>query len=211
MSDHSKNELQDAVADVATQRVARVYAEALLNAADKRGEGDAVLEELEAMIGQVFKADPLCESFFSSSAIGREKKERAIQSAVAGRVSEVFANFLGVLNKHDRLDLLRPILAAARQLRDERARRIRVQVRTAVPLPDDQADKLRREIRDFFQREPILETQVEPELLGGVVVRVADWLYDASVRTEIDKIRTELLARGSHEIQSGRDRFSTAV
>jgi F-type H+-transporting ATPase subunit delta len=115
-----------------------------------------------------------------------------------------------VLNQHERLNLLRPILAAAKELRDQRAKRIRVQVRSAVPLADDQADRLRQQLRESLRLDPVLRTEVDPELLGGVVVRVGDWLYDASVRARLDSIRNQLIERSSHEIQSGRDRFSVA-
>jgi F-type H+-transporting ATPase subunit delta len=120
----------------------------------------------------------------------------------------LFLNFLLVLNHHDRLDLLRPICDAYRGLRDQRARRIRIQVRSAAPLDDGQRDRLQRELQETFHLEPILETEIDPELLGGMLVRVGDWVYDASVRTQLETIRNQLIARSSHEIQSGRNRFS---
>jgi F-type H+-transporting ATPase subunit delta len=201
---------QPFTADVGAQRVARVYAEALLNAAEKQGQADTAFEELEALVREVFQADPQFEAFLSSSAIGRDRKGQVLQSIFQGRGSEVFVNFLLVLNEHERLDLLRAVLAAAREIRDQRARRIRVRVRSAVPLPDDQRDRLLQDLRQSFQLEPLLETEVDPELLGGLVVRVGDWLYDASVRTQLENIRNQLIAESSHEIQSRRDSFSSA-
>src|SRR5262249_56227312 len=83
-----------------------------------------------------------------------------------------------------------------------------VEVRSAAPLDDDQRDRLRRELQETFHLEPLLETEVDPELLGGMLVRVGDWVYDASVRTQLETIRNQIIARSSHEIQSGRNRFS---
>jgi F-type H+-transporting ATPase subunit delta len=54
-----------------------------------------------------------------------------------------------------------------------------------------------------------LQEQVDPDLLGGLIVRVGDWVYDASVRRELETLRSELIARSSHEIQSRRDQFSS--
>jgi F-type H+-transporting ATPase subunit delta len=48
---------------------------------------------------------------------------------------------------------------------------------------------------------------VDPSLLGGLVVRTGDYVYDASVRTRLETIRKQLIERSSHEIQTGRDRF----
>ena len=55
--------------------------------------------------------------------------------------------------------------------------------------------------------EPVLDVQVDPELLGGLVVRVADWQFDGSVRSRLQNLRNQLIENSSHEIQSGRDRF----
>jgi F-type H+-transporting ATPase subunit delta len=200
----------DHTADVGAQRVARVYAEALLGAADKRGEVDPVAEQLDSLAGELFRADPDLAKFLVSGAIGRDQKARVINAVFQPRASELFLNFLLVLNHHDRLELLTAIRRAYQELRDERARRIRVLVRSAVPLPDDQRDRLRQELHDTFRLEPVLTTEVDPDLLGGVVVRVGDWVYDASVRTQLESLRNQIIERSSHEIQSGRDRFSVA-
>ena len=100
--------------------------------------------------------------------------------------------------------------SATQELRNERMGRMRVEVQSATPLPEDQRERLRRELKETFQREPLLSVRTDPELLGGLVVRVGDWLYDASVRVQLDSIRNQIIERSSHEIQSGRDRFSSA-
>jgi F-type H+-transporting ATPase subunit delta len=200
----------DFSADVSAQRIAKTYAEALLNAAEKRGNVDLVFEELDSLIRDVFAADPQFEAFLATTAIGRDQKEATLRKLFEGRAGETLANFLYVLNKHDRLGLLRPIAAAARDLRDRRANRRPVQVVAAVPLPDDQRERLARELRDSFHFEPLLETSVDPALIGGMVVRVGDWIYDASVRTRLGTIRKQLIERSSYEIQSRRDRFSSS-
>ena len=193
--------------DVSAQRIARVYAEALLRAAEKLGAADAIQEELESLVHEVFPADPQFEAFLASGIISQKRKREVIQTVFGGRASAVFLKFLHVLNNNDRLGLLRLILAAYLRLRDEHARRIRVRVTTAVPLTDDQRARLLRDLREAFALEPLLDERVDPELLGGMVVRVGDWLYDASVRTRIETIRNQLIARSSHAIQSQRNRF----
>jgi F-type H+-transporting ATPase subunit delta len=209
-TNHREDSDFQATADVGAQRVAHVYAEAFLNAAEKQKQTDAVIEELQSLIHDLFQATPELEAFLASGAVGRDRKAQLIHSIFDKRASQPFTNFLLVLNQHDRLNLLRPILTAALEIRDERARRIRVQVRSAVALPPEQADRLRERIRQAFQLEPIIQAQVDDKLLGGVVVKVGDWLYDASVRARLESIRKQLIEKGSYEIQSRRDRFSTA-
>ena len=210
-SNQPPEQVEQHTADVTAQRVARVYAEALIKAAVKQNAADEVLEELQSLVQDVFREQPLFETFLGSSAISRQHKTQVIASAFKGRAHPVVYNFLMVLNTHDRLELIRPVLAEYRELNDERTRRIRVVVRTAFPLPEDQKQRLGQELRQTFHLEPVLQEQVVPELLGGMTVRVGDWLYDASVRARLENIRNTLITRSSHEIQSGRDRFSTPV
>jgi F-type H+-transporting ATPase subunit delta len=204
----SENHELAAGTDVVSQRIARVYAEALMNAAQM--QGDAVLEELESLVKDVFSAEPQLEAFLSSGAVGRDRKAQLIDRVFQQRSAEVVCNFLQILNRHDRLDLLRPIAAAAREINNERKNRVRVIVRSAVPLSEDQEQRLARQVSQALGQEPLLETGIDPELLGGVVVRVGDWLFDGSVRTKLDSIREQLIERSSYEIQSGRDRFRSA-
>jgi F-type H+-transporting ATPase subunit delta len=196
------------VMDVSAQRIGRVYAEALLNAAERNNQSSEVLEELDAVVHDLFRREPQFEVFLASSAVGRERKQEVIEKTFAGRATDVFVNFLLVLNQHDRLDVLRAVHAMYGELYDKRSGRIRVQVTSAVPLPDDQADKLRQELRAKFNKEPVLDTRIDPELLAGMVVQVGDWKLDSSIRNRLHDILEQLVERSSYEIQSRRDRFS---
>jgi F-type H+-transporting ATPase subunit delta len=188
----------ETVLDSGSQRVARVYAAALLDAAEQRNETGRVLEEFAALVEDLFRADPQFEAFIASGAISRRPKAEVIHRAFDGRASDVFRNFLLVLNDHLRLDLLRGIYNAAKELYEERSGRMRVSVTSAVPLADDQRERLLQELRRKYNKEPILTTRVDPALLGGLVVRVGDWLFDGSVRARLENIRKQLIERGSH-------------
>jgi len=63
------------------------------------------------------------------------------------------------------------------------------------------------DIKGIGHVEPVLQETVDPDLLGGMVVRILDWVYDASVRARLQMLRNQLIERSSHGIQSGRDRF----
>jgi F-type H+-transporting ATPase subunit delta len=80
-----------------------------------------------------------------------------------------------------------------------------------VPLADDQVEKLRQQLHRAFQREPVLQLRVDPDLLGGVVVRVRDWVYDGSLRTSLLNMHDQLIESSKHELQNRRDRFYSAV
>jgi F-type H+-transporting ATPase subunit delta len=197
-------------ADVSALRIARVYAAALLNAAAKTGAVPMVLEELDSLVEDVFAKQPQLEVLFSSAAIGRHVRQTALEKAFAGRASEPFRNFLFVLNEHERLDLIRPIRVAAHELDDEREKRLRVLVQSAVPLPDELQVRLVDGIRQRFQMEPILSITLAPELVGGMKIRIRDLQLDATISSYLDNMKQFFLARSSYEIQSRRDRFSSA-
>ena len=196
---------------VAEGRLAHIYAEALLDVAEARGQVDAVGEELAGVVEGVFAADPRIERLFSSRAVQRARKEEFLRETFAGKVNPLMLNFLFVLNRKDRLDILRPIHLGYRNLLDERNKRVRVSVRSAVPLDEPQQNRLRDTLRQALKLEPILQVRIEPELLGGLVVQIGDEVYDSSVRTRIEALRNQLLSRSSHEIQVRRDRLSSAT
>ena len=56
----------------------------------------------------------------------------------------------------------------------------------------DQRERLLNDLRQTIHKEPVLETQVDPALLGGLVVKVGDWVYDASVRTRLENLKKQL-------------------
>jgi F-type H+-transporting ATPase subunit delta len=208
MSEPQQQIRHQTVLDDEARAVARVYAEALYRAAEQAGQLEEVLSDLETLVNEVFRQDPGLELFFASPAVGRERKRTAIAHAFEPRACSSFVQFLNVLNEHDRLNMLRPIATAFRNLFDRKRRRLLVQVQSAIPLTDAERDRVRSDIRAVIDLEPILEETVDPEILGGLIIRVGDWVYDASVRTRLQTIRNQLIERSSHGIQSGRNRFS---
>jgi F-type H+-transporting ATPase subunit delta len=198
------------VLDVNVQRIARLYAEAILRAAPDTAQAAELVKEFEALGHDVLASDPHLAAFFASTAVGRDRKAKVIDTVFKGRASELFVNALQVLNDHERLELLGPLIGELRELFNERTGKLRVLVRSAMSLPDNQRERLLQKLRDTFRKEPVLDVQIDPELLGGMVVQVGDWVYDQSVKTQLDNLRKQLIARSSYEIQSGRDRFSSA-
>jgi F-type H+-transporting ATPase subunit delta len=191
------------VLDDEGMHVAHVYAEALYRAAQSHGQVDEVLGELTALIHEVFARSPEFELLLASTAISRERKDDILNQIFQGRASQTLNNFLRVLNAHDRLGLLRSLADAFTRLCEQRSGRIVVQVRSAVPLDDGQRGRLAQILREVSTREPILRETVDPALLGGLVVQVGDWVYDASVRTRLVQFRTQLIERSSHGITGG--------
>jgi F-type H+-transporting ATPase subunit delta len=203
-------EPKEQFADVSAKRLATIYAEALLNAAQAADSVAVVLEEIDSLIDDVFKNDGRLESLLAGAAVGRLTRKEAIEKAFAGKACDTFYKFLLVLNHHDRLDLIRPVRRALHELHEDRTRRMRVQIYSAIDLAADFQVRIKERLQAHFQLEPVLVLHVDPDLLGGMKVRIGDTVYDSTVRTRLNNLRNQLIERSSHEIQSRRDRFSSA-
>ena len=195
MADATHDSVMEATG--ARARLARVYAEALLALAEEGNAADAVGAELHTVAAEVIGKNPQVAAFLDSPAV-TAKTKLPILGAAFGGASELFQKFLHVLAENGRLGLLRDVAAAYQGIRDKQAGRVRVLVRTAAPLADDQKAELQTTLADKLNKEPVLSVRVEPELLGGMIVQVGDRVYDSSVRTRLDSLRNTLLASSSH-------------
>jgi F-type H+-transporting ATPase subunit delta len=188
--------------------IARRYAEALVDAAQKEGPVDSMLDELNEVQDDVLRPFPRFAEVLASARVPRAEKDRMLLEVFDGRASSLVLRFLRVLNRHDRLGLLAAIRREARSIWDRRNRRIPVRVRSAVPLDDGQLQALRDRLAGLIDGTPILNVSTDPSLIGGLVVQVGDHLYDASVKSRLAQLRHRLIEGKTHEIQSRRDQFS---
>ena len=85
--------------------------------------------------------------------------------------------------------------------------RVPVQLTTAAAAGRCAGRADRRGLRRLLGGEPVLERAVDPELIGGAVVRVGDTVYDGSIANQLENLRQQMIDRSAHEIQSRRDRF----
>jgi len=199
--------VQVKAAEPGEQSVAKVYAVAYLGAAGETGSAGAV-EELNAFIDSVLNKHPEFDSLLRGSSIGRDEKLQLIDRVGSKFGSERFVNFLRVLARHGRLDLLPSIRGQVELELERRQGQGRVEISSAVELSKESLASVRELMSKKLGCEPILETNVDPSLIGGVVIRVGDAVYDGSVKSQVKQLRARLRERCLNEIQRGRDRFS---
>jgi F-type H+-transporting ATPase subunit delta len=196
------------VLDDVAPELTRSYAEALVNVAQKGDDPSALLDELDELVADVFVANRRFASMLGSPALSVKDKDRILSETFGGRASDTLAKFLRVLNQHDRLDLLGPVSRKAREILDRRLNRRPVSVRSAVALDDSQQSALRDRLAAMLGATPVLSLAVDPSLIGGLVIQVGDDVYDASVKSRLEKLRQGLIEGKTHEISSRRDHFS---
>jgi F-type H+-transporting ATPase subunit delta len=188
--------------------VTRSYAEALLGAAGRAGQTEKVLDELDELVLDVLSAHPQFAAILASEALPAPEKDRIITGTFENHASPLVMRFLRVLNRHGRLGLVAPVARTARELWDRQQNRRRVLIRSAVPLEGDQRQALLERLSRMLAATPVPSYQVDPALIGGLVVQIGDDVYDASVRNRLQQLRNRLTEGKTHEIQSRRDQFS---
>ncbi len=208
MPEPLKTKIASVMEDPSAMQIARVYAKSFLGAAASTIGVEAALEEGQSFVDDVLKRNPDFERLLVSPTINKLDKLKLIERVVTGRGSEFITSFLKVLARHDRLDLLPNILNAARIQNERATGRKRVSVKTAKPLSEESRKAISDKLRSAFAFEPILEAETDPSLIGGMVIRVDDTVYDSSLRTRLKQLRARLRERSLHEIQTGRNRFS---
>jgi F-type H+-transporting ATPase subunit delta len=206
---HQTSRSQDTVFDVDAERLARVYAEAGLDAAGGVSEQQSLVEELESVVIDVIDRDPRIAEVFASQLIGGDEKTEMLDRIFGGQASTTTLNLLKVMARHKRLSLIREVARVARKLWLSRSGRVPVQLETA-----NQVDPaLQQEILNAFGRvlgkDPIVTNRVNPDLIAGFVLRVGDRVYDGSVRTRLEHLRHGMINRAVEAIQRTPERFFT--
>lgn len=193
--------------DPGARSVAKVYSQAFLDAAGSDG-GAAALEELGSFVNDVLKSNPEFDRMLRTQELSVDAKLQLLEKVVVPRSTPLFANFLRVVANHDRLDLLPLIYDTAAREAEQRLGQRRVQVTSAAELSPQALDSIRNSLASALSIQPILETRVDPSLLGGMKIRVGDTVYDGSLKSQVKQLRVRLRERCLNEIQRGRDRFS---
>lgn len=195
--------------DTGEWRAAVVYAQAVAGAALSAEQLDTVHAEFDSLVHDVLERLPKLEAVLSSSFVDKEVKKEMIDKALSKQASPVLLNFLKVLADHDRLGMLRLVHLAFQQEHERLQNKVRVMVSTAEPLTPEAEKRIEQEIQNRLHLQPVLDKRVLPELIGGIVLRVGDRVFDGSIATQLAQLRQKMIDRSVHEIQSRRDRFSS--
>ena len=176
--------------------LAGVYAEALLDVLPQDDQAALIAAELVAIVAECWRLEEF-ESFWklTRSLMNDEQRVELAERIFDGRVSGQIARLLAVMARNGRLELLPTVAERFGELLNRRAGRIEVDVTTAVPLTDAAKQKLANTLRRALGAEPVLRAVVDKNVLGGAVLRVGDRLYDASVATELDRLKRQLADR----------------
>ncbi|AHY46865.1 ATP synthase F1, delta subunit [Rubrobacter radiotolerans] len=172
------------------------YAQALFEAARERDELEKTLEDLKDFDAAVAENEEL-RLFFFGGQVPEVQKRRAIDGLTEGMTLST-RNFLKVLSDNDRTEALHEIVVRFEDLVKEHLGRVEVQVTTAIELSEEEEEKIKERLARILEgREVVLETKVDPDLLGGAVFRFGGTMFDGSVRGRLQSLREEMLERSA--------------
>ena len=172
------------------EEIAQVYARSLFEVAKERDRLDVVREQ----IGQF--SDALAESrelqtFFFSPYFSTEEKKQGLDKALEGE-EEIVRNFLGVLIENHRMPALFRIRRELDAMWRDVNQLLPVQITSAVELDEAVTSRIGEEIGRQTGRKVELSAQVDPDVLGGIVLRVGNSILDASIRTRLERLRKQV-------------------
>jgi F-type H+-transporting ATPase subunit delta len=172
------------------EEIAQVYARALFEVASERRQLDVIREQLD-QFAEALKENRELQIFFFSPYFSTEEKTDALSRAVEG-ADETFMSFLETLVERHRMPALFRIRAQYERLWDEAHKVLPVSVTSAVSLDESVLKEIGERIGDQTGQQVELTAAADPEILGGIVVRVGNSILDASLRSRLEQLRKQL-------------------
>lgn len=197
------------VLDSAQQYLGKVYAKALIGAAENSGVVEQVLDEFETFQTDLLDQIPGLEALLASPRVPPQTQMALLDRMLAGQVSETFLNFLKVVVRHRRADCLRAMVPAAIKQYNERCDCVEVQVTTASELDESQQVAIADRLESMLGRRINMTLQIDAQLLGGLVVRVGDTVFDGSLNGRLEQWRSAAQQRVAQSLRDSAGRFET--
>ena len=173
-------------------RAAKRYAQAIFSLGKERGTLDAWQSDLALLANVV--ADGRVSHYLTNPSIPKERKIEVLESALDVTVQPETRTLARLLIERDRMTLLPEI----RELVDDQVRAERgiaiAAVTTADPLNEAEQDLVREKMEEITGQQIQLDLEIDPEIIGGIIIRVGDQVIDGSVRNKLEKMRTRLMA-----------------
>ena len=174
------------------ETIARNYAEALFELAEKEGQ----LEEYGAgieLIARLIDENRDFRTFLETPRVPASEKKPLLRRTLSGKVPPRLLNFLLLTIDKRRQRLLRDIARSYHELVDVRLNRVPVEVTVARPQDPDVVTQLGDALTRLLGKTAVPHVRVKPEILGGVIVRAGDTIYDGSLRRRLERMRRQLL------------------
>ena len=175
------------------EEIAEVYGRSLFEVASEHDKTDEIREQL-GQFADALAEDRSMMTFFFSPYFSTEEKKDGLEKTVEG-AEPVFQNFLELLLEKHRMPVIHRIRRDYDELWREENKLLPVQVTTAVELDEETVKSLGDRIEESTGQRVDLTSEVKPDIIGGIVLRVGNSVLDASIRNRLEQLRRQV-ARG---------------
>ncbi len=171
------------------------YAKALYKFASEHGESDAVYAQMKQLASS-YDAQPTLKKAVENRFLPSADKEKVLLSASSAKEGDCLAKFIKLVIGLNREDYLREIALAYLRIYREANNIAQVEIVTAAEMHEDKIEKIVEVVKHQLKDKKVEQTQrIDPELIGGFVVKVDSLLLDASIKNELNKLRLKLLSK----------------
>ncbi|MFB6262990.1 MAG: ATP synthase F1 subunit delta [Bradymonadaceae bacterium] len=178
---------------MSNEAVAERYAEALYELGDEHGAVDAFRDQITG-VAEAFEESGELRSTLLNPGIGVDERREVVRGlAEAWELDQMVLNFLLLLLDNDRVRDLPAIAEAFRDRIDEEEGNVRATITSAVPLDRGQKRAVKEVLGDLTGKNVVLTTEVDESLIGGAVARVGGRVYDGSVRSNLERLKNDIL------------------
>ncbi|MBL7219083.1 MAG: ATP synthase F1 subunit delta [Phycisphaerae bacterium] len=174
--------------------LANTYAQALLDNVPDNERAEELAGELDEIVRLLDGIEGF-DALLTRAMLTRTQRDELVQRVFAGRVSEPVEAFVTVLGRRNRLEVIRPAAMKFRQLLNIRKGLLEVHATTSAPLDEKRRAEIAEMISGQLGSEIILIAHVDEDMLGGIVIRVGDRVFNASLAASIEKLSNRLARR----------------
>lgn len=175
------------------EEIADVYARALFEVAEERDLLDPIHDEL-TQFSDALSENRQLQTFFFSPYFSTEEKKAGLKKAVTG-ADPAFMNFLEALIERHRMPAIFRIKARYQDMWEDARDLLPVELTSAIELDSATVNSIGERVGEQTKRTVELKSTVDPDILGGIVLRVGNVILDASIRNRLEQLRKQV-ARG---------------
>jgi F-type H+-transporting ATPase subunit delta len=196
------------MAHAARHIIHEIYSDVMFELAEETGLVDGVMDDLEA-VGKIFEAEPEFLTLLTVGQLKDDEKNRIIRRVFGGRVNELTLDFLCVLARRNRLNFLFGIQDRYQNLMDQFHNVQRLEITLAREPNNAQLAKLKADLMDAIRAEVKLAVQVDPDILGGIVIKKGDMVIDNSVRSILNRTVDAVMNRSKEALDKNKKKTDT--
>lgn len=170
------------------------YAESLFDLAKEENKVTQYLDDIK-LVGEVLDSDPQIVQFFNHVLIENEKKIQLLDQSFKGNVDQYVLNFLKLLVQSRRIRYIDDIIKSYINLSNQYLGIEEGTIYTPYKLTDQQIQDIEKAISQKENKKVTLKVSIDPSLLGGIKVQIANRIYDGTIKNKVEMLKKELLRK----------------